>query len=77
MHCKIDGPAAYDVLTNFEQRWSDTSRRQKTKKEIESSDDALLRMERLPDIVGMDEVTYVSEDDPQTWHVQVSSLLTN
>ncbi|XP_057851039.2 phospholipase D delta isoform X2 [Cryptomeria japonica] len=21
MHCKIEGPAAYDVLTNFEQRW--------------------------------------------------------
>ncbi|KAI3985530.1 hypothetical protein MKX01_033844 [Papaver californicum] len=71
MHCRIDGPAAYDVLTNFEQRWSEASRRQRNKKQIESSDDRLLRIERMPDIVGMHEVTYVSEDDPETWHVQI------
>ena len=26
MHCRLDGPAAYDVLENFEQRWRKTTR---------------------------------------------------
>ncbi|GFY92407.1 phospholipase D beta 1 [Actinidia rufa] len=26
LHCKIDGPAAYDVLTNFEERWLKASK---------------------------------------------------
>ncbi|MCL7040613.1 hypothetical protein MKW94_003348 [Papaver nudicaule] len=77
MHCRIDGPAAHDVLTNFEQRWLKAFEHLRIKKLIKSSDDVLLKIDRLPDIVGMHEASCVSEDDPETWHVQVSSLLTN
>ncbi|OVA00150.1 C2 calcium-dependent membrane targeting [Macleaya cordata] len=71
MHSKIDGPAAYDILTNFEERWSKASKRHGIKKLKKSSDDALLRIERIPDIVGMLEAPCLSDDDPETWHVQI------
>ncbi|CAI9784961.1 unnamed protein product [Fraxinus pennsylvanica] len=45
LHCKIDGPAAYDVLTNFEE-W-------------------------IPDVLGLSDAPCVSDDDPQSWHIQV------
>ncbi|XP_019055144.1 PREDICTED: phospholipase D beta 1-like isoform X2 [Nelumbo nucifera] len=34
-------------------------------------DDALLRIERIPDIIGMLDVPCLSETDPENWHVQV------
>jgi len=72
-HCKIDGPAAYDVLTNFEQRWRKATRRH---------DDELIQIERISWILGPkhpfppegDPKLYVTkDDDPESWHVQVSS----
>ncbi|KAJ8748941.1 hypothetical protein K2173_013378 [Erythroxylum novogranatense] len=71
MHCKIDGPAAYDVLTNFEERWLKASKPHGIRKLKKSYDDSLLRLERVPDILGLLDVPALSEDDPEAWHVQI------
>ncbi|GKC19107.1 phospholipase D beta 1-like protein [Tanacetum coccineum] len=71
LHSRIEGPAAYDVLKNFEERWLRASKPhgvQKTKKLV---DDSLLKLERIPDILGIDEAHCTSEQDPEGWHVQV------
>ncbi|KAL8520376.1 hypothetical protein ACS0TY_011055 [Phlomoides rotata] len=71
LHSKIDGPAAYDVLTNFEERWLKASKRHGIQKMKSSLDDSLLRLERIPDILGMAEAASQTEGDPEGWHVQV------
>ncbi|KAK4411338.1 Phospholipase D beta 1 [Sesamum angolense] len=71
LHCKIDGPAAYDVLTNFEERWLKAAKPHGIKKLKISYDDALLRIERMPEILGMADAPCVRDDDPEGWHVQV------
>ncbi|XP_010523062.1 PREDICTED: phospholipase D beta 1 [Tarenaya hassleriana] len=71
LHSKIDGPAAYDVLTNFEERWMKAAKPRGIKKLKMSYDDALLRIERIPDILGVSDVPTVSENDPEAWHVQI------
>ena len=71
LHSKIDGPAAYDVLTNFEERWLKASKPHGIKKLKISYDDALLRLERIPDVIGMNDVPCIGDDDPESWHVQV------
>lgn len=40
-----------------------------------SVDDSLLKIERIPDIVGIDEAHCTSEQDPEGWHVQVCLFL--
>ncbi|KAL6519552.1 Phospholipase D beta 1, partial [Orobanche minor] len=67
LHCKIDGPAAYDVLSNFEERWLKASKPHGIKKLKISYDDALLRIERMPEILGLSDAPCVSEDDPEGW----------
>uniref|UniRef100_A0A0D6QSJ5 Phospholipase D n=1 Tax=Araucaria cunninghamii TaxID=56994 RepID=A0A0D6QSJ5_ARACU len=71
LHCKIDGLAAYDVLMNFEQRWTKAAKRHGLGKLKRTSEDSLLRLERLPDIIGISEVKNFDENDPETWHVQI------
>ncbi|CAK9168871.1 unnamed protein product [Ilex paraguariensis] len=71
LHCKIDGPAAYDVLTNFEERWLKASKPHGIKKLKMPYDDALLRIERLPEILGISDTPCLGENDPQSWHVQI------
>ncbi|ESW11239.1 hypothetical protein PHAVU_008G013400 [Phaseolus vulgaris] len=71
LHSKIDGPAAYDVLTNFEERWLKASKPHGIKKLKISYDDALLRLERIPDFIGINDAPSVGEDDPDVWHVQI------
>ncbi|XP_058210908.1 phospholipase D gamma 1-like isoform X1 [Rhododendron vialii] len=71
LHSKIDGPAAYDVLTNFEERWCRASKPSGIKKLKMSDDDALLRIERIPDIIGVADAPCCSESDPEGWHVQI------
>ncbi|KAK0581479.1 hypothetical protein LWI29_014224 [Acer saccharum] len=71
LHSKIDGPAAYDVLTNFEERWYKASKPQGIKKLKKSYDDALLRIDRISDIVSASDVPSFSENDPESWHVQI------
>ncbi|CAA7017338.1 unnamed protein product [Microthlaspi erraticum] len=71
LHSKIDGPAAYDVLTNFEERWLKAAKPHRINKLKTSYDDALLRIERIPDIVGVFDAPTVSANDPEAWHVQI------
>lgn len=71
MHSKIDGPAAYDVLTNFEERWLKASKPEGMKLNKKSYDDALLSIDRIPDIIGMSDACSTNDNDPEGWHVQV------
>ncbi|KAF3336188.1 phospholipase D gamma 1-like protein [Carex littledalei] len=70
LHSKIDGPAAYDVLKNFEERWLKGAKRHGLKKMGKSYDDTLLNLKRIPEIC-LDDTPYVSDNDPESWHVQV------
>ncbi|KAI3451383.1 hypothetical protein Pfo_008048 [Paulownia fortunei] len=51
LHCRIDGPAAYDVLINFAQRWRKTTKWKEfgllTKKMSHWHDDAMIKIERI------------------------------
>ncbi|XP_010325303.1 phospholipase PLDb1 isoform X1 [Solanum lycopersicum] len=71
LHSRIEGPAAYDVLTNFEERWLKASKRHGLQKMKASHDDALLKLDRIPDILGIADVPCLREDDADTWHVQI------
>ncbi|CAN0847878.1 Phospholipase D delta [Linum grandiflorum] len=73
LHCKIEGPAAYDVLTNFEQRWkkaakwSEFGRRFKTVSHWH--DDSLIKLERISWILSPS--PSVTSDDPSLWVTEV------
>ncbi|XP_074315776.1 phospholipase D gamma 1-like [Silene latifolia] len=69
LHSKIDGPAAYDILANFQERWLKASRRG-IKKLKGNLDDHLLKIDRIPDIVGDDDAMHLT-DDEESWDVQV------
>ncbi|XP_023545432.1 phospholipase D delta-like [Cucurbita pepo subsp. pepo] len=83
LHCKIEGPAAYDVLTNFEQRWRKATKwselGQRFKRVSHWHEDALIKLERISWILSPsqsvpndDPLLWVSEEnDPNNWHVQV------
>jgi phosphatidylserine/phosphatidylglycerophosphate/cardiolipin synthase-like enzyme len=80
LHCKIDGPASYDVLKNFEQRWRKASKfRDRFRKVSRWKDDALIKLERISWIlspsanVPNDHISLrvSKEEDPENWHVQV------
>ncbi|CAN4111676.1 unnamed protein product [Withania somnifera] len=71
LHSKIDGPAAYDVLRNFEERWLKASKPSGIRKLKTSFEDDLLRIERMPEILGISDAPSVSSDDPNGWHVQI------
>ncbi|CAN4125181.1 unnamed protein product [Withania somnifera] len=71
LHCKIDGPAAYDVLKNFEERWLKASKPLGIRKLKKTYDDSLLRIERMPEILGISEASSTSSTDPDNWHVQI------
>ncbi|KAL8218405.1 hypothetical protein R6Q57_021778 [Mikania cordata] len=83
LHCKIDGPAAYDVLKNFEQRWRKATKwsefGRRFKRISHWHDDSLIKLERISWILSPtstkpndDHALWVSrEADPENWHVQV------
>ncbi|GAB4832974.1 hypothetical protein Ancab_006995 [Ancistrocladus abbreviatus] len=83
LHCKIEGPAAYDVLTNFEQRWRKARKWSKIGRRFKNiahlNDDALLKIDRISWILspsssvqnGDAELWVRDENDPESWHVQV------
>ncbi|WMV49378.1 hypothetical protein MTR67_042763 [Solanum verrucosum] len=71
LHCKIDGPAAYDILKNFEERWLKASKPQGIRKLKKTYDDSLLRIERMPEILSIAETSSTSSTDPDNWHVQI------
>ncbi|ONK64306.1 uncharacterized protein A4U43_C07F24320 [Asparagus officinalis] len=83
LHCKIEGPAAYDILTNFEQRWRKATKWRELgwwfKKPSHWHDDALLKLERISWIispkpgvpVNHPSLRVTEEGDIENWHVQV------
>lgn len=85
LHCKIEGPAAYDVLENFEQRWRKATGFQVLGKHFEKAtnlhDDALIKIDRISWILSPshtekydDQKLWVSRpEDPENWHVQVDN----
>ncbi|KAG6497518.1 phospholipase D gamma 1-like [Zingiber officinale] len=70
LYARIEGPAAYDVLMNFEERWLKAAKRNGVKR-LKKSDDSLLKIQRIPDIIGLSDLMYLNDNDPETWHVQV------
>lgn len=70
LHSQIDGPAAYDILTNFEERWTRASKVGGLKK-MKKTDDSLLKIDRIEDILGISDFPCVSDSDPEAWNVQV------
>jgi phospholipase D1/2 len=86
LHCRIEGPAAYDVLKNFEQRWRKATKwRSRFKSVSQWKDDALIKLERISWILGPSATVqndhpslWVSkEGDCENWHVQVFMLPSN
>lgn len=80
LHSKIEGPAAYDVLTNFEQRYRKAIKWIRIKK-CKPGLDSLLKLDRIPSIhmpaagPDGDQVVHVTkEEDPENWHVQVLDM---
>ncbi|KAL2337392.1 hypothetical protein Fmac_011838 [Flemingia macrophylla] len=71
LHSKIDGPAAYDVLKNFEERWLRASKPKGINKLKSSYDDALLKLDRIRDIINASDAASVNDDNPESWHVQI------
>ncbi|KAK4262023.1 hypothetical protein QN277_027637 [Acacia crassicarpa] len=77
LHCRIDGPAAYDVLINFEQRWRKATKWREfamlVKKASHWHDDALIKIDRISWILSpsvspsKDGITTVPGDDPTVW----------
>ncbi|XP_022739895.1 phospholipase D delta isoform X2 [Durio zibethinus] len=75
LHSKIDGPAAYDVLINFEQRWRKSTKWKEFsllfRGKSHWSDDSLIKIERIswiqspPLTVKDNGTTIVPEDDPK------------
>ncbi|KAF7846834.1 hypothetical protein BT93_L3685, partial [Corymbia citriodora subsp. variegata] len=71
LHCRIEGPAAYDVLINFEQRWRKATRCSLfVKGKKQKHDDSLIEIGRFSWILSptkadsYDSTTYLSKDDP-------------
>ncbi|XP_031403154.1 phospholipase D alpha 1-like isoform X2 [Punica granatum] len=61
IHCRLEGPVAWDVLYNFEQRW----RKQADEK-------YLIPMKTLNSIVvSPSSSSITSTDDPESWNVQL------
>ncbi|XP_007017919.2 PREDICTED: phospholipase D delta [Theobroma cacao] len=83
LHCKVEGPAAYDILANFEQRWRKAIKWSefglRFQRVTRWHDDSLIKLERISWILSPsasvsndDPALWVSkEGDPENWHVQV------
>ncbi|ONK62965.1 uncharacterized protein A4U43_C07F10000 [Asparagus officinalis] len=76
LHCKIEGPAAYDIMTNFEQRWGRATKWRDLRKKVRHwHDDALIKLERISWIItptsGKSDAHVSEEEDPENWHVQI------
>ena len=69
LHCKFDGQAACDILRNFEERWLKASKHHSQM--MLAHDDSLLKLKRIPDIMGLEESAKVTEGDANAWNVQV------
>lgn len=47
------------------------SKRHGLQKMKNSFDDSLLKLDRIPDILGIEDVSTLHEDNPEAWHAQV------
>ncbi|KAM0867230.1 hypothetical protein ACQ4PT_042114 [Festuca glaucescens] len=74
LHSKIDSPAAFDVLKNFEERWLKASKRTGAKKLTKSCNDTLLWIEKIPEIAAIDDEIYSSDSDPERWDIQKKTM---
>lgn len=59
IHCRLEGPVAWDVLYNFEQRWIK-----------QDGDKLIIPLNNLHKIIAYPEPA-TSADDPETWNVQL------
>ncbi|KAJ0444383.1 putative phospholipase D [Helianthus annuus] len=71
LHSKIDGPAAYDVLKNFEERWLKASKVSGIKKLKALYDESLLKIDNMPEFLTVNDEPCLSDQDPEGWHVQI------
>ncbi|CAO2142433.1 unnamed protein product [Urochloa humidicola] len=75
IHCKIEGPAAWDVLHNFEQRW----RKQDGKGDLvqnvlmpwKTQKDVLMDLRGMEDVIVPQATPAVIAGDKESWNVQV------
>ncbi|CAO2151033.1 unnamed protein product [Urochloa humidicola] len=75
IHCKIEGPAAWDVLHNFEQRW----RKQGGKGDLvqnvllpwKTQKDVLVDLRGMEDVIMPQATPAVIAGDNESWNVQV------
>nr|CAB3490349.1 unnamed protein product [Digitaria exilis] len=75
IHCKIEGPAAWDVLHNFEQRW----RKQGGTDDLihnalwpwKNQKDVLVDLNGMEDVVMPQSSPVLPNGDHETWNVQV------
>ncbi|CAM8912190.1 unnamed protein product [Rhodiola kirilowii] len=79
LHSRLEGPAAYDVLMNFQQRWMKATRWKefgmRIKSKTHGQDDSLIKIERIswilsppiPDMKDDDIITYIPKDEPLVW----------
>jgi len=58
-------------LTNFEERWLRAAKPKGIKKFTSSYDDALLKLDRIKDIISSTDDLDLDADNPASWHVQV------
>ncbi|KAL9672070.1 hypothetical protein QQ045_028318 [Rhodiola kirilowii] len=82
-HCRIEGPAAHDVMINFEQRWKKATRwseiGMRFKRITHWHEDALIKLDRISWILSPsksirpdDPALWVfNEEDNENWHVQI------
>ncbi|KAH7848168.1 hypothetical protein Vadar_034588 [Vaccinium darrowii] len=70
LHCRIDGPASYDILTNFEERWAMASKPRRHEKLKMTGGDALDKISKIRGITELKSLspkkileTYKSYDD--------------
>ncbi|KAK9051427.1 hypothetical protein SSX86_028054 [Deinandra increscens subsp. villosa] len=70
LHSKIDGPAAYDLLKNFEERWLKALKVSGVKMKA-PYDDYLLKIDKMPEFLTVNDEPCLSDKDPEGWHVQI------
>ncbi|GMI90692.1 ARABIDOPSIS THALIANA PHOSPHOLIPASE D DELTA, phospholipase D delta [Hibiscus trionum] len=68
LHCKVEGPAAYDVLKNFEQRWRKATKWAELGRRFKrgsKSEESLLKLDRISWILSPSQT--IPQDDPSLW----------